>query len=103
MNTTHTHRWQAVPLAALLATTLSAAPAAAAMLHDPALPPLSASAHAPTSEPRWLSRVGTLFVRCDNLTGNAVQAPGGWPSANHSHPPAPQPRVAPPTSSWQGG
>ena len=75
MNTTYSHRWQAVPLGALLATTLRAGPATAVMLHDPALPPLSAAAHAPTSRPCWLSRVGTLFVWCDNLTGNAVQAP----------------------------
>ena len=75
MNTHHSQRWPAVPLAVLLATTLSAGPASAVMLHDPALPPLSTSARAPTREPCWLSRVGTLFVRCDNLTGNAVQAP----------------------------
>src|SRR6478752_6705888 len=75
MNTTYSHRWQAVLLGAVLASTLSAGPVTAVMLHDPVLPPPSAAAHAPTSRPCWLSRVGTLFVRCDNVTGNAVQAP----------------------------
>jgi hypothetical protein len=75
MNTTCSHRWQAVLLGAVLASTLSAGPVTAVMLHDPVLPPPSAATHAPTSRPCWLSRVGTLFVRCDNLTGNAVQAP----------------------------
>ena len=62
-----------VSLAAVLAITVSAGRAPAVMLHDPALLPLSARAL--TSEPCGLSRVGTLFVRCDNLTGNAVRAP----------------------------
>lgn len=82
MKTTTRDRWQAVSLAALLATLLSAGPASAAMLHDPALPTLSAFAHAASCEACWLSRVGTLFVRCDNLTGNAVQTPSRWPSAD---------------------
>ncbi len=82
MTTTHSHRWQAAALAALaalLATTLSAGAASAVILHDPALPELSTAAHAPTDHPCWLSRVGTQFVRCDDLTGNAAPAPGWVP------------------------
>ena len=86
MNTFHLHPWPAVPLAVLLAGTLSAGPASAVMLHDPALPPLSTSARAPTSEPCWLSRVGTLFVRCDNLAGNTSAAPRWVVSADHRRP-----------------
>ena len=75
MNTIHTTRWQAAALTALLATTLSTGPASAVMLHGPALPALTS--HAPTSadHPCWLARVGTQFVRCDDLTGDAVPAP----------------------------
>ncbi len=76
MNSTRcSHRWQAAALATLLATALSAGQATAVMLHDPALPYPSTSAYTPTREPCWLSRVGTQFVRCDNLTGNGVRAP----------------------------
>ena len=79
MSTTHSHRWQAAAVVALLATTLSAGAASAVILHDPPPPELSTAAHAPTDHPCWLSRVGTQFVDCDNLTGNAVPAPGWVP------------------------
>ena len=75
MNTNHTHRWQAVALATLLATTLGVGPACAVMLHGPELPAVSISVHASTDHPCWLLRVGTQFVRCDNLTGEGVRAP----------------------------
>ncbi len=75
MSTTHLHRWQAVALAGLLATAISAGPASAVMLHGPDLPGLSSAAPIHIDHPCWLSRVGTQFVRCDNLTGDAVPAP----------------------------
>jgi len=75
MSTSHIAHWQAAALTALLATALSAGPASAVMLHGPALPQLSSFAPTPTNHPCWLTRVGTQFVRCDNLTGDAVPAP----------------------------
>ncbi len=68
-------RWQAAALATLLATALGTGQATAAMLHDPALPYLSTSTQSLIRGPCRLTRVGTQFVRCDNLTGNAVPAP----------------------------
>ena len=79
MSTTHSHRWQAAAVVALLATTLSAGAASAVILHDPRPPELSTASHAPTDHPCWLARVGTQFAGCDNLTGNAVPAPGWVP------------------------
>lgn len=80
MSTNHITRWQAVAFAGLLVTTLSAGPASAVMLHGPDLPALSTSyAPARTDQPCWLARVGTQFVRCDNLTGDAVPAPRWLP------------------------
>jgi hypothetical protein len=80
MSTTHIARWQVAALATLIATTLSAGPASAVMLHGPALPALStSSAPTRTDHPCWLSRVGTQLVRCDNLTGDAVPAPRWLP------------------------
>jgi hypothetical protein len=43
MNATHTRRWQAATVAAVLLSAVSAAPASAGPLHDPSLPALSAS------------------------------------------------------------
>ena len=40
MNATHTRRWQAATVAALLLSAISAAPASAGPLHDPSLPAL---------------------------------------------------------------
>ena len=74
MNATHIRRWEAAILAALLLSGLNAG-AASARLHDPDLTAQAISAHASTNRACWLARVGTQFVRCDNLTGNAVRAP----------------------------
>ncbi len=78
MNATHCRRWQAATLAGLLWAGLSAE-AAAARLHDPDLTTPALSARASLDHTCWLARVGTQFVRCDNLTGNAVQAPSWVP------------------------
>ena len=75
MNATHTRRWQAATVAAVLLSAVSAAPASAGPLHDPSLPALSASAIGSNNHTCWLQRVGTQLVRCDNLTGNGVAAP----------------------------
>ena len=75
MNAICIRRWQAATLAALLLGGLSAEAASAARLHDPDLTAQAISAHASLNHTCWLARVGTQYVRCDNLTGNAVQAP----------------------------
>jgi len=74
MNATHIRGWQAAILAGLLLIGLNAG-AASARLHDPDLTAQAIAAHASINHGCWLARVGTQFVRCDNLTGNAVQAP----------------------------
>lgn len=53
--------------------TTAAVPAAARPDAGPALE------REPTSTSCPLERVGTQFVRCDNLTGNGVSAPGWIP------------------------
>ena len=75
MNVTHNHRWQAAAVAALVLTAVSTAPASAGTLHDPSVTAQTASAIGTTNHTCWLLRVGTQLVRCDNLTGNGVQAP----------------------------
>jgi hypothetical protein len=75
MNATHIRRCQAATLAGLLLSGLSAEAASAARLHDPDLTAQAISAGASSNHTCWLARVGTQFVRCDDLTGNAVQAP----------------------------
>ena len=74
MNATNTRRWQAAGLAGVLLIGLNVG-AASAALHDPDLTAQVLAAHAPINHACWLARVGTQFVRCDNLTGNAVPAP----------------------------
>ena len=66
-----------VVLSSLLVLGTTASPAAARQ--DPGQ--VSTRAEQPTSPPDEgtncpLQRVGTQFVRCDNLTGNGVPAPG---------------------------
>ena len=75
MNAIYIRRWQAATLAGLLLGGLSAETASAARLHDPDLTAQAISAHASLNHPCWLARVDIQFVRCDNLTGNAVLAP----------------------------
>ena len=79
MNATHNHRRQAAAVAALVLTVLSAAPASAVMLHDPSVTAQTAARSSTTDHNCWLLRVGTQLVRCDNLTGNGVQAPRWMP------------------------
>ena len=80
MNATHNHRWQPAAVAALGLTSLSAAPASAVMLHDPSVTAQRAAQGSTTNHNGWLQRVGTQLVRCDNLTGNGVQAPRWMPA-----------------------
>jgi hypothetical protein len=75
MNTHRNRCWQAATVGALLVSALSAAPASAVMLHGPSLPPRSTAGSSPNNHTCLLQRVGTQFVRCDNLAGNGVEAP----------------------------
>jgi hypothetical protein len=59
-------------LSAILLIGLGALPASARQ--DPGSP-VGPSASADGSQNCSLTRVGTQFVRCDNLTGNGVAAP----------------------------
>jgi hypothetical protein len=59
--------------AALVVIGLGATPASA---RQDSGPPIAASGHAGGCH---LQRVGTQFVRCDNLTGNDVPAPAYIP------------------------
>ena len=71
----HRHRYQSAAAVALVAVGFTALPASARP--DPGQPLGSPVA---TSESLCaLSRVGAQFVRCDNLTGNGVAAPGWVP------------------------
>ena len=74
MNANHIHRLQAATLAGLLLGGLGSG-AASAALRDPDLTAQALSAGASVDHACWLARVGTQFVRCDDLTGNAVPAP----------------------------
>jgi hypothetical protein len=75
MNTTRTRHWQVAVLAGVLLSGLHAGAASAAPHHDPDLTAEVSRAHSSIDQKCWLSRVGTQFVRCDDLTGNGVQAP----------------------------
>lgn len=75
MNATHTRRLEGAILAGLLLSGLNAGAASAAPHHDPDLTAEVLRAHAAIDRPCWLARVGTQFVRCDDLTGNGVRAP----------------------------
>lgn len=69
------HRCQAAACAALVAIGLTALPASA---RPDKGDPLGTTAA--VDEGRCaLARVGTQFVRCDNLTGNGVAAPAWVP------------------------
>lgn len=70
----HALRAAAAVAAALVVTGLAAAPSSARQ--DPGNPVVAEvrdGNHCP------LQRVGTQFVRCDDLTGNGVRAPGYVP------------------------
>lgn len=67
--TAHQHRVICTTATVLLLGATLAAPAAARQ--DPGPAP----EQKPTSTSCPLTRVGTQFVRCDNLTGNGVSAP----------------------------
>jgi hypothetical protein len=71
---THTRRWTVVALAAALLAVSTPAFAS----QDPGT--LNAPT-APNSSYCPLTRIGTQFVRCDNLTGNGVPAPSWVPES----------------------
>ncbi len=65
-----TRRIVAVSAAALTLVAITAAPSSASQEAGPAV-----SARQPHVGPCQLERLGTQFVRCDDLTGNGVAAP----------------------------
>ena len=71
MNAENRTRFAAVVAGAALLLSLSAAPAAFAR-PEPQPPSIPASSYGPRCS---LERIGTQFVRCDNLTGAGVPAP----------------------------
>ncbi len=78
MNTTQNHRrWLAAGAIALLMIGFSAFPASARQ--DRGNAEQSTRAVTPHEGRCGLARVGTQYVRCDNLTGNGVAAPGWVP------------------------
>jgi hypothetical protein len=68
MFSTHTRRWTVVALSAMLL-----AVSTPAFASQDAGTVGGAKAHSSTNCP--LTRMGTQFVHCDNLTGNGVLAP----------------------------
>jgi hypothetical protein len=71
MNANNRTRFAAVAAGAALLVSLSAAPAALAR-PEPQPPSIPASSYGPDCS---LERLGTQYVRCDNLTGAGVPAP----------------------------
>lgn len=71
------HRLALAAATAVAAFGLGALPAAARQdPGDPSTPNTTSSTTTPVNEGRCaLRRVGTQYVRCDNLTGNGVAAP----------------------------
>ena len=65
-----------IPIGVLLTIPVLAAPATA---RQDAGPPVGATTTATMPGGCPLERVGTQFVRCDDLTGNGVPAPGFVP------------------------
>ena len=75
----HTIRQVIAPsTAAALILLLAAGPASARQEAGPATAPASDKNTSHCS----LERVGTQYVRCDNLTGNGASAPGWLPSGS---------------------
>ena len=66
--------------AALILIGLTATPSSARQDPGPA------TTHSSSHDPCPLRRLGTHFVRCDNLTGNGVEAPGWIPRADSAGP-----------------
>lgn len=80
VRSTSTRNWTIIALTAILLAGSGVAPAAAAQ--DPGTPTPTApvtslqdSRHCP------LTRIGTQFVRCDDLTGAGVAAPSWVPES----------------------
>ena len=74
MISTRTRRWTVGALAAVLLAVSTPAFAS----QDPGTP---GGPTAPSSSNCPLTRIGTQFVRCDNLTGNGVPAPSWVPES----------------------
>jgi len=68
------HRSTAVVTGTVILTAMVALPAYARP--DAGAARVSHSTPAADGGRCWLARVGTQFVRCDDLTGNGVSAPG---------------------------
>ena len=75
MISTHTRRWTTVALSAVLLAVASPAFGS----QDPGTLSEPTSPYDFSNCP--LTRIGTQFVRCDNLTGNGVSAPSWVPES----------------------
>lgn len=73
MNTTRHSRWAPAVTGALIIASLTAVPASARQGAGPQPATANQTRDGDGSCP--LARVGTQLVRCDNLTGNGVNAP----------------------------